>query len=104
MWEQALTIIAAPVIRSGMGWLQKSIGSTAKIRFNYRLLGETMIRVGLIGICEFALVAGVGSFLETNFGMKIDLGLVENLAIGASVLLTDKIIKAIKEVRNVTKR
>ena len=91
--KEPLIIVSAAVLRSVLGWMTVSIENLKrkrKIPFDYHKLLSTVIRVSVIGFATYYGLEG--------YGMD-----VEVLGVAASSILTDKLFKAMKETKSVTK-
>ena len=82
MFEQytgLLPLVLAPAFRSIGGWLENALEDGEISKFEWTELGATMVRVGLIGCGLF-------------WGLDL-----EPLAAGATAVLSDFVLKAIKK-------
>ena len=84
-WKEILTIVGIPALRSVAGWLENSLKDGVISPFEWAKLGETVVRVGVIG---FGLYFG----LEQLLGIDIT-------ALGASAgaIVLDFVLAAIKK-------
>lgn len=84
MWTEIASIIGFPILRSAAGWLENALKDNKITSFEWKQLGETVLRVGLIG---------VGTYLGLNEA-GID---ISALGAGASSVVLDFILSAIKK-------
>jgi hypothetical protein len=77
------TLVLVPVARSIAGWLENALDDGKINSFEWKQLGATVLRVGMIG---FATYFGLG---EMGFD-------VNALGAGASAVLVDFVLSAIK--------
>jgi len=89
--KPALTLILVPCIRSVAGWSVKALEDGKISRFEMKQLSATIVRVGLISVSAYVGLNCAG----------IDVPAV-SAALGA--IIADKLFKALKENKNVTKR
>ncbi len=77
-------IVGIPVVRSVAGWAVKALADNRVTRFELRQLGQTVIRVGLLGLMGY-------------FGLS-ELG-VDNAAIASAIgaFFVDKLFNALKQ-------
>ena len=82
-WTALWSLIGVPVLRSVAGWANNALKDNVVTNFEWKQLGRTIIRVGLIGFAAFFGFNGMG--LDVS-------------AIGAafSALIIDKFISAWK--------
>ncbi len=84
VWQEALTLIGFPVLRSVAGWAENALKDNLITSFEWSQLFSTCLRVGLIGV-------------GTYFGLN-EMGLdVSALGAGASSVVIDFILSAIKK-------
>lgn len=76
-------VVGVPVVRSLFGWVENSLADGVINEFEWRQLGETTIRVGLIAIATYY---SLGQFFN-----------VDVVSAGASALLVDKVLSAMKK-------
>ena len=79
-----LVIIGAPLVRSLVGWAEHSFKDGKIDKYEFAKLGETFVRVGLIGLAAF-----VGF---NSAGMDVPV-----LATGAGTLVFDYVLSALKK-------
>lgn len=84
VWQEALTLIGVPIVRSVAGWLENAFDDGKITGFELKELGSTVLRVGIIGAATF--------FGLNNIGLD-----VSALGASASAVLLDFIISAIKK-------
>jgi hypothetical protein len=84
MWKEILTLIGIPVVRSFAGWAENAFKDGTISAIEWKQLGETVLRVGMIGL---------GTYFGLN-GMGID---VSAFGAGAAAVVMDFIISAIKK-------
>lgn len=77
-------IVGVPILRSVGGWLQNSLKDGVIDMIEWRQLGDTVIRMGLIGVATFYSLNGLG----------ID---ISALAAGFSAFLLDKLFESMKD-------
>ena len=84
VWKELAILVGVPVIRSVAGWAENALKDKKIERFEWKQLGETVLRVGIIGIAAF--------FGLNEAGFDIS-------AIGAagSAVLLDFVLRAIKK-------
>lgn len=84
--QTALTLIGVPIARSVAGWLNNSLEDGKIDMIEWKLLGSTIVRVGLIGTATYFGFNGLG----------IDIS-----AVGASfgAILMDKLFEAMKNAK-----
>jgi len=89
--KDLVVIAGVPVFRSVAGWATKALADSNVTKFEWKQLTSTVVRVGSIGLMAY-------------FGLSIT-G-IDNAAIAAAVAayFADKVFKAMKENKNVTKR
>ena len=87
----ASQVILIPVTRSVFGWGVKALKDNKITNFELKKLLETVITTGLYG--TFILLGAQG------FGVDLSA-----LAAGATAVLMERVIGALKENKNVTKR
>lgn len=80
-----------PVLRSVGGWATKAFKDNKITRFEWYLLAETVLKTSIYGSLIYFGAGGIG----------IDL---QPIAAGASGVLLDMILSAVKENKNITKR
>jgi len=78
-----IPIVGLPIVRSVAGWLENSLKDGVINTFEWAQLGETIVRVGIIGGAAFFGLNGLG----------ID---VSALGASAGAIVFDFILKAIK--------
>ena len=78
-----IPIVGMPIVRSVAGWLENSLKDGVINTFEWAQLGETIVRVGIIGGAAFFGLNGLG----------ID---VSALGASAGAIVFDFILKAIK--------
>ena len=84
VWQEVLSLIGFPVLRSVAGWAENALKDNKITSFEWKQLGETVLRVGFIGVAAY-------------FGLN-ELGLdVSALGAGASAVILDFILSAIKK-------
>ncbi len=82
--KELLPLVGIPVIRSVAGWAENALKDSKITEFEWKQLGQTVLRVGLIGAA-------------TYFGLN-ELGLdVSALGASASAVIFDFILSAIKK-------
>ena len=83
VWKELAILVGVPVVRSVAGWIENALADGKIEGFEWQKLGETVLRVGIIGIAAF--------FGLNEAGIDIS-------AIGAagSAVLFDFILRAIK--------
>jgi len=84
VFTNVLAIIGFPVLRSVGGWLENALKDGKVTTFEWTQLGETILRVGLIG---------VGTYFGLN-NLGVDISVV---GAGASSVVLDFILSAIKK-------
>jgi hypothetical protein len=83
-WTTLGTLIGIPILRNVGGWLEASLKDGEICSYEWAQLGETVLRVGIIG---------AGTYFGLN-GMGID---VSALGASASAVVMDFILSAIKK-------
>ena len=83
MIKELAVIIGVPVVRSAFGWLQNSLKDGFISEYEWGLLGETILRVGLIGAATYY-----------GLGVYFDIPIV---AAGAAAFMIDKLLSALKK-------
>jgi hypothetical protein len=53
VWQEALTLIGVPIVRSVAGWLENAFDDGKISGFELKELGSTVLRVGIIGVAAF---------------------------------------------------
>ena len=86
-----IATIGIPVIRSIGGWATKATADGKITKFEFKKLLETVLKTGVYGLMIFLGASG--------FGIPI-----EPVAAGASAVVLDLILSAVKENKNITKR
>ena len=76
-------IVGVPILRSIAGWAENSLSDGNINEFEWKRLGETVIRVGLIAAATYY---GLGKFFDVNI-----------IGAGASAFLIDKLLLALKK-------
>ncbi|MHA1347066.1 MAG: hypothetical protein ACTSO3_11770 [Candidatus Heimdallarchaeaceae archaeon] len=89
--KPAAVLIVTPILRSVAGWATKAFEDGKISRFELKQLSATIVRVGLIGVSAYVGLNCAG----------IDVPAV-SAALGA--IIADKLFKALKENKNLTKR
>lgn len=84
MWNEILSLVGFPVLRSVAGWVENALKDKKITAFEWRQLGETVLRVGFIGVATYF------GFNEAG----VDLSAV---GAGASAIVLDFILMAIKK-------
>jgi small-conductance mechanosensitive channel len=79
-----IPIVLAPVLRSVGGWLENALEDNKIDMIEWRQLGSTVLRVGIMGIATFFGLNGLG----------ID---ISGIAAGGSAIVLDFILNAIKK-------
>jgi hypothetical protein len=87
MWTELLGFVGIPVIRSFTGWIENSFKDGKIDSFEWKLLGSTILRVGIIGLAAYF---GLGLDNVSN-----DLGPV---VAGGIAILADFGISALRKV------
>jgi len=84
VWKELGILVGVPVVRSVAGWIENALADGKIEAFEWKKLGETVLRVGIIGIAAF--------FGLNEAGFDIS-------AIGAagSAVVLDFILRAIKK-------
>lgn len=90
-WAALGTAILVPIGRSVGGWATKALKDKKITKFEWKELGTTVIRTGIIGIMLY--------FGADGFGIDL-----EPIAAAASAVILDMILAAWKETKNVTQR
>jgi len=85
------TTVLIPVGRSIGGWATKALQDGKINKFEIRKLGETVLKTGIYGTMIYLGAEGFGIPLEP-------------IAAGASAVVLDLVISAVKENKNITKR
>lgn len=85
------TAVLIPVVRSIGGWATTALADGKITNFEFKKLGETVLRTGIYGLMIYLGAEG--------FGLEL-----APIAAGASAVILDMILKAWKETKNVTKR
>ena len=80
-------IIGVPIFRSVFGWLEHSLKDHKIDKFEWAKLGETVVRVGVIGL---GMYFGLSKF----FGVDMNV-----LGVSAGALVFDFLISALKAKR-----
>lgn len=83
--------VLIPVLRSVGGWATHALKDGKITSFEFKKLGETVLRTGIYGTLIYLGAEG--------FGLEL-----APIAAGAAAVILDMILKAWKETRNVTKR
>jgi len=83
VWEEILTLVGIPAIRGFAGWAENALKDEEISPIEWKQLGETIIRVGVIGAATYFGLNGIG----------ID---VNALGAGASAVILDFLLMAIK--------
>ena len=82
--KEILALVGFPVLRSVAGWAENALKDNKITDFEWKQLGETVLRVGFIGVAAY-------------FGLN-ELGLdISALGAGASAVVLDIILAAIKK-------
>lgn len=84
MLNEALAIIGFPVLRSVVGWAENALKDNHISTFEWKQLGETVLRVGFIGVAAF--------FGLNNLGLDVNA-----IGAGAGAVVLDFILSAIKK-------
>ena len=84
VWSEILSIVGFPVLRSAAGWAENALKDNKVEAFEWKQLGETVLRVGFIGAATYLGFNGAG----------ID---ITALGAGASSVVLDFILSAIKK-------
>lgn len=85
-WIQIVPLVVVPVVRSFGGWLEHSLKDGKIERFEVRKLGETIVRVGMIGTATF-------------FGLN-EMGIdVSGLGASFSAVIFDFILQKLKHLK-----
>ena len=82
--NEILTLIGFPVLRSAAGWAENALKDNKITNFEWKQLGQTVLRVGIIG---------AGTYFGLN-GAGINISAV---GAGASSIILDFILSAIKK-------
>ena len=83
-WVDIISLVGIPVVRSVAGWLENAFQNGVIDAFEWAKLGETIVRVGIIGFVAY-------------FGLNA-LGVdVSGLATGAGAFVFDFLLMAIKK-------
>lgn len=90
-WATIGAAIGIPILRSVGGWATKAAEDGKITNFEYKQLGKTVLRTGIIATMIFYGADGMG----------IDVTVVGS---AASAVIFDMIISAFKENKNITKR
>lgn len=83
VWEEVLALVGFPVLRSAAGWAENALKDNKITSFEWAQLGQTVLRVGIIG---------AGTYFGLN-GAGID---ISAIGAGASSVVVDFILNAIK--------
>lgn len=86
MLTEIATLVGIPVLRSVVGWTENAFKDGQISGFEWRQLGETVIRVGMIGAATYFGLNGMGIDINA-FGA------------GASAVLVDFVLSAIKKTK-----
>lgn len=86
MLKEIATLIGIPVLRSAIGWAENAFKDGVISGFEWRQLGETVLRVGMIGVATYFGLNGMGIDINA-FGA------------GASAVLLDFILSAVKKTK-----
>lgn len=84
-WKEILTIVGIPALRSVAGWLENSLKDKVISSFEWAKLGETIVRVGVIGL---GLYFGLDKILGVDVSM---------LGASAGAVVLDFILATIKK-------
>lgn len=84
VWKEIMALVGIPVVRSVAGWAENALKDGKIEAFEWRQLGETVLRVGIIGFAAFFGLNGSG----------ID---ISAIGAGASAVVLDFVISAIKK-------
>ena len=89
--KDLVIIVGVPVFRSAAGWATKALEDYQITRFELKKLCATIMRVGSLGLIGY---------------LGLSIGGIDNAAIAAAIgsFFADKLFKALKENKNVTKR
>jgi len=60
VWTEISALIVVPIIRSVGGWLENSFKDGKIDDFEWKQLGETVLRVGLLGAATYYGLSGFG--------------------------------------------
>ena len=82
--KEILALVGLPIIRSAAGWAENALRDNKITNFEWKQLGETVLRVGFIGVA-------------TYFGLN-ELGFdVSALGASASAIILDFVLSAIRK-------
>lgn len=84
VWPEVLALVGFPVLRSVAGWIENALADGKIEGFEWKQLGETILRVGIIG---------VGTYFGLN-SMGVD---INAFGAGAAAVVLDFILSAIKK-------
>ena len=84
VWEELAALVGIPVLRSVAGWAENALKDGKIENFEWKQLGETVVRVGFIGAA-------------TYFGLNEAGYDISALGAGAAAIIIDIIISAIKK-------
>lgn len=88
VWEEILSLVGFPVLRSVAGWIENALQDGKIEAFEWKQLGETVLRVGIIG---------VGTYFGLN-SAGVD---ISAFGAGAAAVVLDMILNAIKKKKEV---
>jgi len=81
--QPLLAFVGVPMLRSVGGWASKALEDAKITRFEWKLLGATTVRVGLLSLAVY-------------FGVNEYVGPVEPIAAGFAAFLMDKFFSSRK--------
>jgi len=84
--SQLIPLVGIPVARSVVGWAENALKDGVVSSFEWKELGQTVLRMGMIGLATFYGLNGMG----------VD---ISAFAAGASTVLLDFVLMSIKKVR-----
>ncbi len=84
VWEELAALVGIPVLRSVAGWAENALKDGKIENFEWKQLGETVVRVGFIGAATYFGLNEVGYDISA-------------LGAGAAAIIIDVIISAIKK-------
>lgn len=84
MWKEILTLVGIPIVRSFAGWAENAFKDGVITPVEWKKLGETVLRVGIVGFA-------------TYFGLN-EAGVdISAFGAGASAVVMDFLFMALKK-------
>ena len=89
--KDVLIFVGAPMLRSLVGYLGHVLKDNKITKLELKLMGETVLRIGLIQVGLYFGLNGIG--------VNVDM-----LATAGAAFIIDKLLSALKKNKNVTNR